>query len=121
MRKLTITTSPQTGAPKGEDAGPEQVTELLALWSGLGSAGLTVEASALLPLLTDNARFVISMARQYQNQGVSQEVLVKNAHAALLTILNHYAGRPEKLSKVMVLAIRNSMITTIQTQDIPHS
>ena len=86
MRKLTFTTSHQVGALKEEKAGPEQVAELLALWSGLGPAGLTVEASALLPLLTDNARFVISLARQYQNQGVSQEVLVKAAHAALIAL-----------------------------------
>ncbi|WP_210520805.1 hypothetical protein [Hymenobacter terricola] len=116
MRKLTLTVNPHTGVPKERKAGTEQVAKLLTLWSGLGAAGLSVEALALQPLLADNARFVVSLAQQYQNQGVSQEVLVRAAHETLITLLNQYAGRPGALNKVMTLGLRNAMVAVIQEQ-----
>ena len=73
-----------------------------------------------MPLLANNARFVISLARQYQNQGVSQELLVRTAHEALVTLLNQYAGRPGALNKVMTLGLRNSMVAVIQAQAGHH-
>ena len=116
MRKLTITKHPQARTSEETSARTEQVAELLSLWAGLGSAGLTAEAMAQQLLLAGNARFVVSMAQQYQNQGVSQEVLVRAAHEVLITVLNQCAGRPDTLNKVMTLALRNSMIAVIQMQ-----
>jgi len=114
MRKLTLNITPLAGALEETNTRAEQVAELLALWNGLGFAGLTTDAMAQQPLLASNARFVVSLAHQYQNQGVSQEVLVKAAHAALITVLNQYAGRPDALNKVMTLALRNSMAAVVQ-------
>ena len=116
MRKLSIVKPHNAGTPSEADAHTAQVADILALWSQLGAAGLTREAETLQPLLIDNARFVISLARQYQNQGVSQEVLVRAAHEAFIILLNQYAGRPDKLDKVMALALRNSMVAVIQMQ-----
>ena len=116
MRKLEFSSAPQADHSAETSADTNQALELLVLWSGLGSDGLTAETLALQPLLADNARFVISLAQQYQNQGVSQEVLVRAAHEALITLLNQYAGRPDKLDKVMALALRNSMVAVIQMQ-----
>ena len=112
MRKLSIVKPHNAGTPSEADAHTAQVADILALWSQLGAAGLTREAETLQPLLIDNARFVISLARQYQNQ----EVLVRAAHEAFIILLNQYAGRPDKLDKVMVLALRNSMVAVIQMQ-----
>ncbi|MDO7848707.1 hypothetical protein Q5H92_20240 [Hymenobacter sp. M29] len=114
MRKLTLNINPQAGAPEETNARAEQVAELLNLWAGLDAASLTDEAQALQPLLAGNARFVISLALQYQKQGGSQEVLVKAAHEALIKLLNQYAGHPEKLDKLLPVALRNAMVTVVQ-------
>ena len=116
MRKLSIVKPQNAGTTPEPNAHTAQVADILALWSQLGAAGLTREAETLQPLLIDNARFVISLARQYQNQGVSQEVLVRAAHEALIILLNQCAGRPDKLNKAVALALRNSMIAVIQMQ-----
>jgi DNA-directed RNA polymerase sigma subunit (sigma70/sigma32) len=115
MRKLNLNIRPKAGSPEDTNARAEQVAELLNLWGGLNSAGLTAEAQALQPLLAYNARFVVSLALQYQKQGVSQEVLVKAAHEALIKLLNQYAGHPEKLDKLLALTLRNSMATIVHT------
>ena len=116
MRKFKLTSQSQKEYSEEVNVRAVQVTELLALWSGLGSAGLTSGAQALHPLLSDNARFVVSLAQQYQNQGVNQEALVTAAHEVLITLLNQYAGRPDELDKVMAYALRDSMVAAIQIQ-----
>jgi hypothetical protein len=115
MRKVNIT-SP-AAAPEETSTRAAQDTALLTLWSGLGSAGLTTKSAAalpLLPLLENNARFVISLVKQYQKQGISPEALVKAAHASLITLLNQYAGRRDALDKGMTLALRNAMAALVQ-------
>jgi hypothetical protein len=112
MRKVNITS--RTAAPEGTNTRAAQDTALLTLWSDLGPADLTAAALPLLPLLQNNARFVISLAKQYQKQGISPEALVKAAHASLITLLNQYAGRRDALDKRMTLALRNAMAALVQ-------
>ena len=114
MRKPTLKIHPQTGASEETNARAEQVAGLLALWSRLNTTNLTAEALALQPLLAGNGRFVVSLARQYQNQGVSQEVLVTTAHEALIKLLNQYAGYPDKLDKLIPLALHNAMVAVVE-------
>lgn len=116
MRKLSITSPSHIEVQEGSDAHAKQVASLLALWSSLSTECLTAEALASRPLIDANARFVVSLAQQYQNQGVSQEVLVRAAHETLITLLNQYAGRPGALDKVMTLGLRNAMVAVIQEQ-----
>lgn len=116
MNKLILNKHSQTQASEENSTRVEQVAKLLALWSELGSQGMTAEAMAQQSALAENARFVVSLARQYQNQGVSQEVLVTAAHGTLITLLNQYAGSPGKLVTVMAPALRNCMVAVVQMQ-----
>ncbi len=120
MQEITLNTPSQAGASEETNAHVEQVAKLLALWSRLDTTGLTAEALTLQPLLAGNGRFVTSLARQYQNQSVSQEVLVTAAHGALIILLNQYAGRPDKLDKLIPLALRNAMVAVVEMPDGPH-
>ena len=114
MRKLSFTSSSHIEVQEGSDAHAKQVASLLALWSSLSIESLTPEALVSRPLMDANARFVVALAHQYQNQGVSLEGLVMAAHGALITLLNQYAGQPDELNKVMALALRNSIVDAIQ-------
>lgn len=116
MRQLQFTKQPHapTSEEMREQAG--QVESLLLRWTVLGSASLSPEAAVLQPLVEQNARFVVSLTRQFQNQGVSTEALLTAAHGALIVLLNQYAHRPEELDNVLALGLRNAMATTIQAQ-----
>ena len=116
MRQLNLSKPTHAETPEGIREQTEQTESLLLSWAALGSVGLTPEASALQPFINGNARFVASLAKQYQNKGVSQETLVAAAHEALITVLNQYAHCLDKLNKVLVPALRNAMLTTIQAQ-----
>ncbi len=116
MRKLSITSPSHIEVQEGSDAHAKQVASLLALWSSLSTECLTAEALVSRPLIDANARFVVSLAHQYQNQGVSLEVLVTAAHRALIALLNRYPSRPGALEKVMTIGLRNSMVAVIQAQ-----
>lgn len=70
----------------------------------------------LQPLIEGNARFVASLVKQYQNQGVSQDTLITTAHRVLITVLNQYAHRQDKLDKVLALTLRNAMLELIQAR-----
>ena len=114
MRQLTISRHPHPDTPEGTREPTEQLESLLLHWTALGSAGLSPEAAVLQPLLDSNARFVGALAKQYQSQGVSQEALVTAGHGALVAVLNQYAHRPDKLHKVLTLALRNAMMAAVQ-------
>lgn len=116
MREFSFTSPSHIEVQEGSDAHARQVASLLALWSSISTECLTAEALVSRPLIDANARFVVSLAYQYQNQGVSLEVLVTAAHRALITSLNQYAGRPDALDKVLTLGPRNAMVAVIQEQ-----
>ena len=112
MRRLQITKS----HPPGEMSEPAgQLVVLLSQWAALGSAGLSPAAANLHPLIARNARFVASLARQHQQRGVSQAALLTAAHGALITLLNQYAHRSDKLDEVLTLALRNAMLAAVET------
>jgi len=111
MRQLQITKS-RISAESGEQI--KQLEALLSQWAALGSAGLSPAAAALHPLIAQNARFVASLARQYQHRDVSQEALITAAHGALITLLNQHAHRPDRLDEVLALALRNAMIAAVE-------
>lgn len=113
MRQLQINKS---RPPEELREQANQFERLLLLWASFGATGLIPEASALQPLIDGNARFVASLARQYQNRGVSTEALVTAAHMALITVLNQYAHRQDKLDKVLALTLRNAMLELIQAR-----
>ena len=71
MRKITFTHRPQAATPEQTRARADQVAELLSLWFSLGAAGLAAEAAAQQPLLAEKARFVVSLAQQYQKHRAS--------------------------------------------------
>ena len=108
MRQLKITQRPQAD-------GPENMA-ILVLWASLGSGDLSPEALPLQPWFEKNARFIASVVMQYINQGVSTEALVAAAHETLVTLLNQYAHRLDKLGKVFALALHNAMVTAVQAQ-----
>ena len=114
MRKLSFTSPSHIEVKEGSDAHARQVASLLALWSSISTESLTAEALVSRPLIDANARFVVSLAHQYQNQGVSLEGLVAAAHETLITLLNQYAGQPDELHKLMALALRNSIADAIK-------
>ena len=116
MRQLQFTKQPHALTPEGAREQAEQVESLLLQWAALGSAGLSPEAAALQPLVAQNARFVVSLARQYQNQGVSTEALLTVAHEALIALLNRCAHRPVELDNMLAHTLRNAMIAAIQAQ-----
>ena len=108
MRQLKITQRPYAD-------GPENMA-ILVLWASLGSGGLLPEALPLQSWFEKNARFIASVVMQYRNQGVSTEALVTAAHETLVTLLNQYAHRLDKLSKVFALALHNAMVAAVQAQ-----
>ena len=83
------------------------------LWSSLTNALSPAELSYQGPLDAQR-RFVISLIRQYQNQGLSQEALLRVAHVALVDLLPRSGKRPEALQKNFGLALRNALIKAIQ-------
>ena len=91
----------------------EHTATLLAQWAALGSTGLSAEALVLQPWLAGNARFIVSLAKQYPHPTVSQETVVAAAHEALITLLNRYAHRADKLEKVFVLTLRSAMAAAV--------
>lgn len=114
MRQLKITRHPHDDTPAGTHEQAGQLEPLLLLWATLGSAGLSPAAAALRPVIEGNARFVVSLAKQYQHHGVSQEMLVTAAHGVLIALLNQHPHHSDKLDKVLPLALRNAMIAAIQ-------
>ena len=111
MRSLHIV-NPRT-ASTGMPQHDEHTATLLAQWAALGSTGLSAEALVLQPWLEGNARFIVSMAKQYPHPTLSQETVVAAAHGAMITLLNRYAQRADKLEKVFVLTLRNAMAAAI--------
>ena len=116
MRQLKMPQHPHADIPEGTREQGGQLEPLLLRWAALGSTGLSPEAAVLQPLIDGNARFVASLAKQYQNQGVSLDMLITIAHRVLVTLLNQYAHRQDKLHKVFVIALRNAMATAIQAR-----
>ena len=111
MRRLIISQSLSTCA---ED---QQHHDSLALWAALGSTGLSTQEMPLQSRLHENGPFVISLAKQYQTQEVDREVLLKAAHRTFIALLNQYAERPNQLSKVLTIALRNAMIDASQPRE----
>ena len=64
--------------------------------------------------LEEQGRFAISLIRQYQNQGLSQEALLRVAHGALVNLLQRAGTRPDALQQNIGVVLRNALITAIQ-------
>ena len=66
-------------------------------------------AWALQPFLAGNARFVVSLAKQYSHPTVSSKTVVTAAHGAVIDLLNRSAHRVDRIEKLFVLTLRNAM------------
>ena len=83
------------------------------LWTSLINALSPAELS-YNGQLEEQGRFVISLIRQYQNQGLSQEALLKVAHGALVNLLQRAGPRPDALPQYIGVFLHNALIAAIQ-------
>ena len=70
--------------------------------------------SVVMAPMDVHGRLAISLTRQYQNPLVGPNTLVTAAHNAMVSLLHQYANQPTKAEKLLVLTIRNAMITAIE-------
>ena len=93
-----------------------QVDRVLA---GLAHWGtLTAAATHALPnhvaQLHANARFVVALALQYQNQGISQAELLTAAHGTMIRLLEQAANSNYPAERFLAMGLRNGLLEAIE-------
>ena len=85
--------------------------QLVAFWDALCSGKPPLEElDSQQPRIKDQARFAISLARQYQSPAVGVEALLAAAHGALVTFLAQTENRPGVIDHRLANVLREAMI-----------
>ncbi|WP_210516113.1 sigma factor [Hymenobacter terricola] len=106
MRQLNITKTP-TPAQQAEAAEALRWLEQQPLPVGCPTELYT-------EYLAPNFRFIISLASQYQNQGLSLAELVTAGHAAAIACIVRHGERTEKLTDWLAWWVRQGMLEAVQ-------
>ena len=92
----------------------EDKARLLAFWDSLNSSSpLLKEPAIQQPRVNDLARFVISLARQYQRPALGTEALLAAAHDALVAFLHQNGNQPEVFDRRLAHVLREAMIQLV--------
>ena len=99
-----------------DEAHQHQVDLVLA---GLVHWGtLTTAATHALPdhvaQLHANARFVMALALQYQNRGLSQAELLTAAHGTMIRFLEQAADSDYTAERFLAMGLRNGLLKAIE-------
>ena len=94
----------------------EDVAQLLVFWASLSSSSSQMDEPAThLQLVKEQARFVISLARQYQRPALGAEALLAAAHSALVAFLKQSVNQPQIISRHLPHVLRDAMIQLAST------
>jgi hypothetical protein len=103
MRKLSISPSPDAAA---------RLRAGLEYWATLTASPLPNPAHQ--QLIIANARFVVSLARQYEQQGCSQQELLDAAYRTLVHQLQ--TASPAQVDRFLAHALRQAMLLALGTK-----
>ncbi len=105
MRQLKLTKTPT----------PVQQAEATEALRWLESLPVPAECPAELyaEYLVPNFRFILSLAAQYQNQGLSLMELVAASHAAAVARIIRHGERPEELADSWAWWVRQGMLGAV--------
>ena len=94
---------------------PAQQAEASAALRWLEQQPVPEGLSALLygEYLVPNFRYILSLARQYQNRGLSLVEIVTAGHAAAVTCIVQRGERPDKLADSWAWWVRQGMLEAL--------
>ena len=79
---------------------------------------ITTAATHALPdhvaQLHANARFVVALALQYQNRGLSQAELLTAAHRTMIRLLEQAANSNYPAERFLAMGLRNALLEAIE-------
>ena len=99
-----------------DEAHQHQVDLVLAglvHWGTLTTAA-THALSDHVAQLHANARFVVALAQQYQNRGLSQEELLTAAHGTMIRLLEQAADSNYAAERFLAMGLRNGLLEAIE-------
>ena len=85
----------------------------LAHWEAL-TAAATQAVPDHITQLHANARFVVALAQQYQNRGLSQEELLTAAHGTMIRLLEQSADSNYAAERFLATGLRNGLLEAIE-------
>ncbi|MBJ6146377.1 hypothetical protein [Hymenobacter sp. BT559] len=103
MRKLSLHPSPDATS---------QLQVGFAYWATLTAAPLPNPAHQQVALL--NARFVVALAQQYQQQGCSQQELLDAAYRALVHQMQ--TASPAQVERFLAHDVRQAMLLALEAK-----
>lgn len=90
---------------------------LLAFWASLSSTSLLLDEPAIyLQMVNEQARFVISLARQYETPALGAKALLVAAHNALVAFLQQSGNQPQLIYRHLSHVLRDAMIQRALTE-----
>ena len=93
----------------------EDEAQLLAFWHCLNSSNTLLDETTIhQPMVDNQARFAISLARQYQSSTMGVEALLAAAHSALAAFLKQSSNQPQIIGRHLPHVLRDAMIQLLQ-------
>ncbi|WP_345236818.1 hypothetical protein [Hymenobacter saemangeumensis] len=89
----------------------EKEAQLLAFWTSLSSVSPLLKQSVLHQFrVNEQARFAISLVRQYQGPALTPNALLAAAHGALVAFLNQAGNPPDVIDRHLAQVLREAVI-----------